>query len=88
MSSLEEVKEAARYRAAKARAVRAIAKATDVPMPRWYVASCGDEAANRTGCLVEVEFFSDSLAYGRACRRVEKDNAAGKLDSFTMGEIE
>ena len=88
MSSLDDIKEAARYRATKTRCIRAIAKAVDVPLPRWYVASCGDEAANRTGCLVEVEFFSDSLAYSRACNRVAKAEAAGKLESFTMGEIE
>ena len=88
MSSLEEVREAARYRAAKSRAITALAKAAEVQIPRWYVASCGDEAANRTGCMVEVEFFSDSLAYGRACKRVAKDHDAGRLDSYTMGEIE
>lgn len=58
------------------------------PRALWYVATCGDAAANKTGCLVAVEFFTCPLAYGRAIREAMKEHGRGELDSYTHGVAE
>lgn len=47
---------------------------------RFYVATYGDAG-------LDVEFFSDALAYGRAVRAAQREHDAGKLDSYTNGEV-
>lgn len=58
------------------------------PAPaRYYVATCGDGAAMRTGCMVAVAFYACPLAYGRAIRAARAEHERGELDSYTYGDV-
>lgn len=46
---------------------------------KWFVATYGDFGLN-------VEFFTDPLAYGRATRKAKADHDNGDVDTYTYGD--
>ena len=58
------------------------------PAPLWYVATGGEKTfdGGYSDCLVNVAFFSDPLAYGRACRAVARLHSQGEIETYTMGQ--
>lgn len=50
------------------------------PAPKYYVATFGDLG-------LVVEFFTNKREYERECTSVEKEHAAGKLDTYTYGDV-
>lgn len=60
-------------------------------MPKLYfIAHTGEHAAERTSCFVEVEHFTDPLAYGRRLRQIERlhETNYDEVNTYTNGTID
>ena len=58
------------------------------PARLWYLATVGEKTfhGGYSDCLVNVTFFSDPLAYGRACKAAARLHSQGEIETYTMGE--
>lgn len=82
LGAIEAMEEAARMIEA------GIRPAPCKPARLWYLATGGEKTfdGGYSDCLVNVTFFSDPLAYGRACKAAARLHSQGEIDTYTMGQ--